>query len=122
MPFPVEPKFIQEAENESGFLFPNDFKNKMIKENGGEIQTDEDDWQLFPFLDKSDKKRISRTCNHILLETRNAKDWNGFPENAIAIATNGCGDYLILLSDSNNDRQLKEDIYIWLHETDNLKK
>jgi hypothetical protein len=41
----------------------------MNTENGGEILTEEDEWQLFPIFDKTDKKRISRTANHIVLET-----------------------------------------------------
>ena len=59
MPFPVDLKFIQETEKELGLLFPDIFKQKMMIENGGEIQTDEDDWQIFPFFDKTDNKRIS---------------------------------------------------------------
>ena len=97
MPFPLDPKYIQETEDELGLLFPEKFKNKMGNENGGEIITDEDEWQLYPFFDKSDNKRISRTCNHIGLETKQAKEWDNFPPNAIAIATNGCGDHLVLL-------------------------
>lgn len=122
MPFPLELKFIEDAENELGILFPDHFKNKMMLENGGEIQTDEDDWQFYPFLDKSDNKRISRTCNHIGLETKQAREWKNFPKNAIAIATNGFGDYLILLPDEKNPKRLKDDVYIWLHETGEFEK
>lgn len=122
MPFPLKLKFIEDAENELGVLFPDLFKNKMMQENGGEIQTDEDDWQFYPFLDKSDNKRISRTCNHIGLETKQAREWKNFPKNAIAIATNGFGDYLILLPDEKNPKRLKDDVYIWLHETGEFEK
>ena len=67
----------------------------MMRENGGELMTDEDDWLLFPFLDKSDIKRICRTCNYIVLETENARQWDSFLRNGIAIATNGCGENLV---------------------------
>ena len=122
MPFPVDRKYIQETEKELGVEFPEKFKNKMIIENGGEIQTDEDEWQLFPFFDKSDNKRISRTCNHIIVETKEAKEWNTFPKNAIAIAKNGLGDNLILLPSAQNSKILKEEIYLWLHETGEVKE
>jgi hypothetical protein len=73
MPFPVDLKYILETERTLGLEFPESFKNKMMRENGGELMTDEDDWLLFPFLDKSDNKRISRTCNHIVLDRERKK-------------------------------------------------
>ncbi|WHT39551.1 hypothetical protein QNH98_02285 [Myroides sp. mNGS23_01] len=60
MLFPIEPKYIVQTEDELGVLFPARFKEKMMQENGGELATKEDDWQLYPFFDRSDKKRISR--------------------------------------------------------------
>jgi len=116
MPFPIEPKYIKQTEEELGILFPDCFKAKMMQENGGELSTKEDDWQLYPFFDRSDKKRISRTCNHIGLETKQAREWRNFPSNAIAIASNGSGDHLILLSEAGNEKQLSEVIYVWWHE------
>ena len=97
MPFPIDMKYITETEKELGLVFPDKFKSKMTKENGGELIPDDDDWQLFPFFDKSDKKRISRTCNHIGLETKQAHEWDNFLNNGVAIASNGCGDLLVLL-------------------------
>lgn len=117
MAFPIDIKYIIESETELGIEFPYGFKQKMMKLNGGELITQDDDWQLHPFFDKSDKKRISRTCNHIVLETKQAKKWNNFPLNAIAIATNGCGDQLILLPLDDNEKKLGEKIFLWFHET-----
>lgn len=121
MPFPVDKKYIQDAEKELGLIFPNVFIEKMCEENGGELETDEDAWQLFPFFDQSDSKRISRTCNHIILETNNAREWATFPEDAIAIGENGCGDYLILTTDPLNDKQLLDTIHVWRHETSEIE-
>lgn len=122
MPFPVDIKYIIEAEQELGFLFPDSFKSKMMLENGGELMTDDDDWQLFPFFDKSEKKRISRTCNHIALETKQARAWNNFPSIGITIASNGSGDFLLLLPTKQNDKKLSDEIYIWFHETGEIEK
>ena len=119
MPFPVDIKYIIETEQELGLVFPNSFKSKMTKENGGELMTEDNDWQQFPFFDKSDNKRISRTCNHIILETKQARMWNNFPDNAIA--SNGSGDNLILLPFDNNNKKLKEEIYLWQHETGDIQ-
>lgn len=120
MPFPMDIKYINETEKELGVIFPDKFKSKMIKGNGGELLTEEDDWQLFPFFDKSDNKRISRTCNHIGLETKQAREWDNFPKNGIAIASNGYGDTLILLP--KNENKLSDEIFIWYHETGQIEK
>jgi hypothetical protein len=122
MPFPVDIKFIIETEQELGIVFPDRFKTKMTTENGGELMTEDDNWHLFPFFDKSDRKRISRTCNHIGLETKQAKEWGDFPSNGIAIASNGCGDILILLPTTENSNKLSNEIFIWFHETGKIKK
>ncbi|WDF60072.1 SMI1/KNR4 family protein [Flavobacterium sp. KACC 22758] len=122
MAFPIDIKYIIETEEELDIKFPPLFKEKMIEENGGEAVTEDDDWNLYPFFDKSDKKRISRTCNHIVLETNEARKWSNFPLSGIAIASNGCGDQLILLPFDNNSQKLSEKIYFWSHETGEIKE
>ncbi|WP_177764452.1 SMI1/KNR4 family protein [Flavobacterium sp. I3-2] len=122
MPFPIDEKYIIETEKELGILFPYNFKLKMIKENGGEMVNEDDDWNLYPFFDKSNKKRISRTCNHIGLETKQAKNWGNFPLNAIAIASNGSGDHLVLLPTKENNEILSDEIFTWYHETGKTEK
>ncbi len=117
MSFPVDIKYIIEMEHELGLVFPDSFKSKMTKENGGELMTEDDDWQLYPFFDKSDNKRMSRTCNHIVLETKQAREWHNFPYNGIAIASNRSGDNLILLPTDNDNKKLRDEIYLWKHET-----
>lgn len=122
MPFPIDMKYIVESEQELGLEFPDCFKAKMTQENGGELLTEGDDWQQFPFFDKSDKKRISRTCNHIILETKQARIWDNFPKNGVPIASNGFGDHLILLPFDDNPQKLRPEIYLWEHETGNIQE
>nr|WP_315169788.1 SMI1/KNR4 family protein [uncultured Flavobacterium sp.] len=122
MAFPIDIKYIIETEQELGLAFPDNFKSKMTQVNGGELMTEDDDWQLFPFFDKSDNKRISRTCNHIILETNQAKQWENFPVNGIAIGSNGCGDLLLLLPTKEDNRKLSDEIFIWFHETGETEK
>ncbi|NHN26194.1 SMI1/KNR4 family protein [Flavobacterium jejuense] len=120
MPFPIDEKYIKETESELNVEFPTEFKNRMIKSNGGELVTDEFEFELHPFFDKSDRKRISRTCNHIGLETKNAREWNGFPENGIAIGSDGFGNKLILTHNGNGN--LTDELYFWNHETRKTEK
>lgn len=120
MPFPIELKYIIEAEKEAGFKFPKIFKEKMQKENGGEYFAEDEDWFLFPFFDKSSTKRLSRTCNHILLETKKAKEWENFPKNAFVIGENQSGDFLILKE--KEPKELGDEIYIWYHDNGEVIK
>jgi hypothetical protein len=122
MAFPVDEQYIREAEKELGLTFASTFKEKMKKLNGGEIETKDNTWTIHPFFDKSDIKRIKRTTNHIILETKNSKEWDGFPENAVAIGDNGTGDKLILLPIDSNTKTLSDKIYVWLHETREIQE
>lgn len=60
MPFPVDEKYIDELESDLNVKFPTGFKNRMKKSNGGEIFTEEWDFELYPFFDKSSRKRSSQ--------------------------------------------------------------
>ncbi len=119
MAFPVDIKFANEAERKLGVKFPASFVVRMVKHNGGEVSTAADSWQLHPFLDSSDRKHLKRTCNDIVLETKKAREWPDFPENAIVIGSNGGGDRLVLLPSSDAPAILGP-VYWWDHETGEL--
>jgi hypothetical protein len=120
MPFPIDEKYIIETESELNVKFPAKFKNRMVKSNGGELITDKFEFELYPFFDKSDRKRIGRTCNHIGLETKNAREWNTFPKNGIAIGSDGFGNLIILTHSGNG--VLTDKIYLWNHENAEFQK
>lgn len=119
MPFDLAESFIFEVENNLGAKLPNSYSKSMRLENGGEIETDNDYWQQYPIADTSDRKRLSRSANHILKETEICKKWLRFPENGLAIAGNGSGDQLVLLRQGNS---FESAVYCWLHETGQLVK
>lgn len=115
MSFSIDEKYIRETESELNVKFPSEFKTRMLQLNGGELITEEFEFELYPFFDESDKKRISRTCNHIGLETKNARKWNGFPKNGIAIGSDGFGNLILLTHNGNG--LLTDIVYFWNHET-----
>ncbi|CAM4268451.1 SMI1 / KNR4 family protein [Mycobacterium basiliense] len=123
MPFPVDEKYILAAEEKLGVTFPSGFRIKMMADNGGTVEApaDEEIWDLYPFFDTSDKKRVKRTCNDIVRETASAKEWTGFPANAVAIGANGCGDRLVLLANVDGS-VLQDEVFCWDHETGDLDK
>lgn len=123
MPFPVDAKWITQAEEKLGVRFPASFVTAMSKTNGGSVRTRIDHFDLFPFLDASDRKRIQRTCGSIDRETATArKDWYGFPPHAVAIGGNGGGDLLVLIPMPEHPDTLQHSVYCWDHETGEIEK
>ena len=110
MAFDVDEHLIAAAEEALGCKLPMALRARLAVRNGGEVFTANDDWQLFPVPDTSSKKRLIRTFNHMIKETVSARQWPHYPSDAIAVASNGCGDLLIVLPQS-------EEIYEWHHET-----
>jgi len=121
MPFPVDEKYIQQTEQKLGVRFPVSFRERMMQDNGGEVETPQDTWQVYPFMDTSDKKRIKRTCNDITRETASARQWASFPQEAVAIGANGSGDQLVLLP-SADPGILQDAVFWWDHETGAVNK
>ena len=119
MPFNVAEWFINAAEEKLGAPLPHFYRQAMMASNGGEVCASNDVWNLHPILDTSDRKRLSRSCNDILRETRVMRDWSGWPENAVAIADNGTGDKLLFLREG---RMYKPEVYVWLHDAGDLIK
>ena len=118
MPFPLTEQYIEKAESELGVRFPDSFRNKMMETNGGSVNVGEDLFELHPFYDTSDKKRIKRTCNSIVHETIYARTHYRLPDNLIIIGSNGGGDVLVYKIGAREE--IEATIY-WLdHETDEL--
>jgi hypothetical protein len=121
MPFPVDEKYILQTEQKLGVKFPESFRKKMMEENGGSVETPPDAWDLYPFMDTSDRTRLKRTCNDIVRETASLRDWPGCPPTAVAIGANGCGDQLVLIP-SENTEILQDAVFWWNHENGELSK
>ncbi len=122
MPFPLDPRFVAETEKRLGVRFPLAFVAAMLKENGGYANTPPDGWWLYPFRDGSDRKRIKRTCNDIVHQTHWARGHAGFPQDAVAIGSNGGGDELVLLPRISDPTRLQNAVYWWDHETGTCHK
>ncbi|WP_419812814.1 SMI1/KNR4 family protein [Bacterioplanoides sp.] len=119
MPFKLSEEQLAHTEAELGTKLPHEYREAMKLDNGGEASTEEDDWEFYPIKDASDRKRLSRTCNHIINETEACKDIGNFPNEALAIANNGLGDQMVFIRESG---QFKNTVYLWLHETGELQE
>jgi len=116
--FPIEEKYIEIAENELGVKFPESFRRKMIKLNGGGVDVGGDHFEIHPFYDTSDKKRIKRTCNSIVKETNTARNHYRLPGNLIVIGNSGGGDVLVYKVEDNGT--VSNTVYWFDHETEEL--
>ena len=122
MPFPVDIKYVSQTEQKLGIKFPPSYVVKMARLNGGSVETSSDAWDLCPIFDTSDKKRLQRTCNDIVRETKSAQNWPDFPIGAVAIASNGTGDQLVFIPQAGTPELLDHAVYWWDHETGELEK
>jgi hypothetical protein len=119
MPFPLDIQFVRQAEAKLGRRLPLGYVARLCRDNGGQVAVGDDVFFLYPILDTSDRKRLARTCNDIVRETGQAKQWPGFPADAVAIGDNGGGDKLVFLPDPDAPR-FADAVYWWDHETDEL--
>jgi hypothetical protein len=120
MPFPLDSRLVQQAQQKLGRALPLGYVARMCRDNGGQLSVGPDVFNLFPILDTTDRKRLARTCNDILRETATAREWPDFPPEALAIGDNGGGDKLVFLPDPEVPR-FADAVYWWDHETGELQ-
>ncbi len=115
MAFPGSEELVAAAEGKLGRRLPEALRERLIRENGGEIRADRQLWTLYPVWDASNRKSIARTASHILRENHaHRRDWPEIlPGTHFAIADNGGGDLLVLGRDG-------DDVYFWDHETGDM--
>ena len=122
VPFPVEIAFVRKAEERLRADLPVSYVTAMLEENGGSVDAADDSWEVHPIFDDSDKVRLKRTCNDVVHETREVREWQNFPPDAVSIADNGAGDHLILVPESPDAKRLGEAVYRWDHETGEITR
>ena len=119
MPVDLHESFVLAAEQALGARLPESYRRAMLRSNGGELEARGEEWVQYPIADTSDRKRLSRSANHILKETEVCRQWPGFPQDALAIASNGAGDHLVLVRQGGT---FGPAVYVWSHETRALEK
>ncbi len=112
MPFPGSEELVAAMEVRLGRRLPDAHRDRLIRENGGEIRAGGEEWTLYPVWDPTNRKTMGRTGNHIVRENEALRrDWaDMLPAGYIAIADNGGGDLLLLGPGS-------DEVLLWDHET-----
>ncbi len=93
MPFDLLEQYLIAAEQRLGCRFPQSCRDAMLASNGGELEVAGEGWCLYPIADGSDRKRLARTCNHVIRETKVCQEWSSFPKEAVAIGTTGAATF-----------------------------
>jgi hypothetical protein len=119
MAFNLSEQYVQEAEVALAARLPESYRVAMMANNGGEVDAADDDWELIPIRDSSDRKRLARSCNDIVTETKSYREQSGFPDDVVVIAENGSGDCLLFRRQGNAFHPAP---HVWLHETRTLMK
>ncbi|WP_211654137.1 SMI1/KNR4 family protein [Planococcus alpniumensis] len=102
---------IRETEQKLGIRFPDQYVQLFRLANGPEIGA----WILFPVKDPDNEKK---TWDDVVRQNKEVLD-REFPDNLLAIAEDGTGDYLCLKVE---DEKAVDSIYLWLHETDETEE
>jgi hypothetical protein len=121
MAFDISEEQVALTESELGRRLPPVYRAAMKANNGGTAITDEDQWDIHPIKDVSDRKRLSRSCSHIITETNAAREWKAFPPEALAIGGNGLGDVMLLLPSQTEPATYSDRIFAYWHETGEVK-
>jgi hypothetical protein len=114
---PTNQDALKAAEDQLARPLPRPLRERLLRNNGGDIGVkwlgQEDEWQLHPVWDDSDRETMRRSSNHLVREQESAREWPGFPAGAVSIATSD-GDQLVLLRDQDEPK-------LWLHDTGDLE-
>ena len=110
MASPASEERIAAAERELGVRLMIEHRARLARNNGGEVICEGSAWRLHPVWDDTDRRTAARTASHIVHETREARAWSGFPDDAVAIASDGSGDVLIVRAGTTY-------VEHWEHET-----
>lgn len=101
MPFPVSESHMDLEEEKIGRSLPVPLRERLHRDNGDEIEVDDDVFYFHPVWDPTDRKRMKRSASHIARETAVARKLVGFPVDAVSVAVNSYGDRLILRPNSD---------------------
>lgn len=125
MPFPTEPRHVDAAERVLGVSFPAEYRARILRENGGEIELEgvgeieDDGWWLYPVRDDSTPRHLARSHDDVVRQTQLAAGQD-LPHGAVVIGEDGCGNLLLLLPRDEGAAALEP--CVWDHETGELTR
>jgi len=106
---------VELAEATLRTTLPESFRRFLLDQEPGELEILGLMWDLNPVLEANVGDFSRHGGSAIVAETTYARAWAGFPAGAIAVGSDGCGNYLVFLP-KELQPELKGELYIWWHE------
>ena len=106
---------IDEAETALGIRLPESFRKYLLSDGPVEVEIMGLSWDLNPILTANCIEASRAGGSSIVAETMNAREWQGFPNGAVAVGSDGCGNHLVFLP-TDRPLVLADALYIWWHE------
>jgi hypothetical protein len=113
MPQPADEKDIQETESTINIKFPATYRERMLKENGGDITLKEGIFHLFPFSAATGDASAKAGLPGVVKATKELKKIYTFPNDGIAFAANDAGDALVFVKEYYHSDKLKNGVFFW---------
>jgi len=112
MPDQADKSFVENAENELDVKFPDSYRTKMLRVNGGHVYLPNQCFELHPLYNSKD---IKRTCVNVVYATKKAHEQYSVPSNLIVLGNDGNSNLLVYKIDGNGE--LDPAVYLFDHET-----
>jgi hypothetical protein len=104
---------IEAAEAGLGVALPAALRRHYLSANGGTLEVLGLTWDITPVADQAD---FERTSYDLVQEAKDTRAWKEFPQAAVSIASDGLGNYLILVPTDEDRSILSESLHVWWHE------
>lgn len=121
-PHPAEEKVISRCEAKLAARFPEEFRERMMKTNGGLVRTGSFYWFVFPCPDRSHVLPHpvmwwGRPLKDIVSLNKEAHQFNGFPQNAVAFGVrrfhSSPDGVLCFVRHEADAKLLKPEVWLW---------
>lgn len=111
---------IEEAEATLHIRLPESFRRYLLEVEPSDIEIAGLMWDVNPVPVSPTSESTQHRVSAIVLETMNAREWEGFPDGAVAVGSDGYGNYLVFLP-GDLHHQLGNKLYVWWHEGPELE-
>ena len=115
IPSPASEESIQETELVLKIKFPPSYREKMLRENGGELKLKEGVFHLIPVRGSGGggETGAKAAAHDVVGATKEQKKNYTFPSDGTAFAANDAGDHLVFVKEYYHSDKLKNGVFLW---------
>jgi hypothetical protein len=105
---PAEEKQITDTESTLKIKFPPSYRERMLKENGGDVKAGDEVYHLIPVGDLA-----GAGAENVVSATKERKKNYTYPNDGTAFAVNDAGDTLVFVKEYYHSDRLKNGVFLW---------